>query len=250
VAKFAIVEALTKSGAGATMALRVQPLSIVDAIAEDIRRNLFSGALRSGTQLTEADVATSYDVARPTAKAAIEKLVAAGLLLRDVHKTARVPAMGPDDVRDLYFSRLWIESEAVRKLAARKIVPDTVLKAHHDVLALQQASAVEVTEPIVGFHSAIVSALGSQRMTRLFRNLMGEMRLCMANANYRHLLHPEIIAEEHRIILEQITVGNAEAAVAALAAHLSQAESRLVPWLEKELSPSKTEASTGSSHAI
>jgi DNA-binding GntR family transcriptional regulator len=227
------------------MALRVQPLSIVDAIAEDIRRNLFSGALPSNTQLTEADVASSYEVARPTAKAAIEKLVGEGLLLRGAHKTARVPALGPDEVRDLYFSRLCIESEAVRRLATRKMIPDAVLKAHYEVLALQQASAVEVTEPIVGFHLALVGALGSQRMTRLFRTLMGEMRLCMAHANYRHLLHPEMIAEEHRTILEQITVGNAEAAVVALAAHLMKAENRLVPSLEKELSPSRVEAATG-----
>ena len=73
------------------MALRVQPLSIVDAIADDIRGNLFNGALPGSTQLTEAEVATTYDVARPTAKAAIEKLVAEGLLLRGTHKTARVP---------------------------------------------------------------------------------------------------------------------------------------------------------------
>ena len=100
-------------GRGASMALRVQALSIVDAIADDIRGNLFSGALQSDTQLTEAEVAAGYEVARPTAKAAIEKLVAEGLLLRGTHKTARVPAIGADEVRDLDFARVCIESEVV-----------------------------------------------------------------------------------------------------------------------------------------
>jgi len=216
------------------MALRVQPLSIVDAIAEDIRRSLFNGALGSATQLTEAEVAATYDVARPTGKAAIEKLVAEGLLLRGTHKTARVPALGPDEVRDLYFSRLCIESEVVRRLAHGRILPEALSRANDDVVAVISASGTEVAEPVVRFHLALVGALGSPRLTRLFGTLMGEMRLCMAQMNYRRLLHPEIIAEEHKLILEQIAAGDPDKAVAALTAHLRQAEDRLVPSLERQ----------------
>jgi DNA-binding GntR family transcriptional regulator len=218
------------------MALRVQPLSIVDAIADDIRGNLFNGALPGSTQLTEAEVATTYDVARPTAKAAIEKLVAEGLLLRGTHKTARVPELGPDEVRDLYFSRLCIESEVVRRLAAGRILPEALVRANNDVVAVQSASGLEVTEPVIRFHLALVGALGSPRLTRVFGTLMGEMRLCMAQMNYRRLLHADLIAEEHKVILEQIAAGDPDGAVAALAAHLRQAENRLIPSLEKLVS--------------
>jgi DNA-binding GntR family transcriptional regulator len=218
------------------MALRVQPLSIVDAIADDIRGNLFNGALPGSTQLTEAEVATTYDVARPTAKAAIEKLVAEGLLLRGTHKTARVPELGPDEVRDLYFSRLCIESEVVRRLAAGRILPEALIRANNDVVAVQTASGLEVTEPVIRFHLALVGALGSPRLTRVFGTLMGEMRLCMAQMNYRRLLHADLIAEEHKVILEQIAAGDPDGAVAALAAHLRLAENRLVPSLEKLVS--------------
>ncbi len=218
------------------MALRVQPLSIVDAIADDIRGNLFNGALPGSTQLTEAEVATTYDVARPTAKAAIEKLVAEGLLLRGTHKTARVPELGPDEVRDLYFSRLCIESEVVRRLAAGRILPEALMRANSEVVAVQSASGIEVAEPVIRFHLALVGALGSPRMTRLFGTLMGEMRLCMAQMNYRRLLHADLIAEEHKVILEQIAAGDPDGAVAALAAHLRKAENRLVPSLEELVS--------------
>jgi DNA-binding GntR family transcriptional regulator len=218
------------------MALRVQPLSIVDAIADDIRGNLFNGALPGSTQLTEAEVATTYDVARPTAKAAIEKLVAEGLLLRGTHKTARVPELGPDEVRDLYFSRLCIESEVVRRLAAGRILPETLIRANNDVVAVQTASGLEVTEPVIRFHLALVGALGSPRLTRVFGTLMGEMRLCMAQMNYRRLLHADLIAQEHKVILEQIAAGDPDGAVAALATHLRLAENRLVPSLEKLVS--------------
>src|ERR1700691_4052420 len=222
------------------MALRVQPLSIVDAIADDIRGNLFNGALPGSTQLTEAEVATTYDVARPTAKAAIEKLVAEGLLLRGTHKTARVPELGPDEVRDLYFARLLIESEVVRRLAAARILPEALSRANNEVLALESPSGMELAEPVIKFHQALVGALGSPRLTRVFGTLMGEMRLCMAQMNYRRLLHADVIAEEHKVILEQIAAGNVDGAVAALTAHLRQAENRLVPSL-KGLAPTASE---------
>jgi DNA-binding GntR family transcriptional regulator len=223
------------------MALRVQALSIVDAIASDIRGNLFSGQLRSDTQLTEAEVAATYGVARPTAKAAIEKLVAEGLLLRGTHKTARVPAMGLDEVRDLYFSRLCIESEVVRRLAIAGTVPDIAAKANNEVVGLDSGSGMEVAEPVMRFHLGLVEALGSPRLSRLFGTLMGEMRLCMAQMSYRRLLHAPAIAEEHELILEEIASGNPEGAVAALADHLQRAENRLVPALE-ELTANSSEA--------
>jgi DNA-binding GntR family transcriptional regulator len=214
------------------MALRVQALSIVDAIAEDLRANLFSGVLRSDTQLTEAEVAATYGVARPTAKAAIEKLVAEGLLLRGTHKTARVPAMGPDEVRDLFFSRLCIETEVVRRLAARRMPPQAARQANDDVAAHDSGSGMEVAEPVMRFHLGLVEALGSPRLSRLFGTLMGEMRLCLAQMNYRHLLDAPAIALEQKRILEQIAAGNAEGAVAALTEHLRLAENRLLPMLE------------------
>jgi DNA-binding GntR family transcriptional regulator len=215
------------------MALRVKALSIVDAIAEDLRTNLFSGALRSDTQLTEAEVAATYGVARPTAKAAIEKLVAEGLLLRGTHKTARVPAMGLDEVRDLFFSRLCIETEVVRRLAARRMLPQAARKAADEVAALDSGSGMEVAEPAMRFHLGLVEALGSPRLNRLFGTLMGEMRLCMAQMNYRHLIDARAIAVEQKRILEQIAAGHPEGAVAALTEHLRLAETRLAPVIEE-----------------
>lgn len=215
------------------MAVRVQALSIVDAIADDIRANLFNGQLRSDTQLTEAEVAASYEVARPTAKAAIEKLVAEGLLLRGTHKTARVPAIGPDEVRDLYFARLCIESEVVRRLAAGAKLPASSRRANDEVSALEPGSGMQVAEQVIRFHLGLVSALGSPRLTRLFSTLMGEMRLCMAQMNYQRLLHAPVIAEEHTVILREIAAGNPDGAVAALEEHLRQAENRILPTLEE-----------------
>src|ERR1700722_18898442 len=115
------------------MAEQVRALSIVDAVAENLRRKLFAGDLGEEAFLTEARVASMYDIARPTARAAVERLVAAGLLVRGPHKTARLRTWGPDDVRDLYLSRRVFETEVVRRLALLGGVPEG-LRAANDEL--------------------------------------------------------------------------------------------------------------------
>ena len=64
-------------------------LSVIEAIAEDLKSQVLHQELAAGTPLTEVEVATRYDVARATAKAAIERLVAEKVLVRKNHKTAR-----------------------------------------------------------------------------------------------------------------------------------------------------------------
>ncbi|WP_307465751.1 hypothetical protein [Pseudarthrobacter oxydans] len=76
-------------------------------------------------------------MARPTAKAAIEKLVAEGLLVRGVHNTARVADLGPESVRDIYLARAYLESEVLRRLAAGRTVPAAAVQANQDIAALK-----------------------------------------------------------------------------------------------------------------
>lgn len=226
------------------MTVRVKPLSIVDAVAADMRNNIFAGVLLSGTQITESDIAGTYSVARPTAKAAIEKLVSEGLLLRGPHKTARVPVLGPGDVRDLYFNRTLIESQVVRYLAEQRLVPDEAVRVNKEVLARGEDSALGVIEPVIRFHTTLVAGLNSPRLSRLYATLIGEMRLCMVQMG-SELLRPKAIAAEHRQILDRIAAGDPEGAVLALNDHLRLAEGRRLPSLKVEATDSARTPVTG-----
>ena len=68
--------------------------SLVDALYGDIRERILTGELDAGTPLTEKHLSSTYDVARPTAKAAIERLVHEGLLRRGANKTRARPIAG------------------------------------------------------------------------------------------------------------------------------------------------------------
>ncbi|MCU1436565.1 MAG: transcriptional regulator, GntR family [Pseudarthrobacter sp.] len=210
------------------MAGRIAAVSIVDAIAADLRSRVFSGELRSGEALTETDIATSYDVARPTAKASIEKLVAEGLLDRGTHKTARVVELGPESVRDIYLARAYLESEVLRRLARTHDVPEEAVQANRDIAALKTGAPLDVVEPDMRFHTSLIDAVGNERISRMYRSLVGEVRLCMVRVQSLHLLDTELILAEHRRILELIEAGKGEAAAQLLDEHLGRARERLV----------------------
>jgi DNA-binding GntR family transcriptional regulator len=225
------------------MTVQVQAVSIVDAVAQDLRAKLFSGALTSSAQLTEADVAATYGVARPSAKAAIEKLVSEGLLLRGTHKTARVPSLTIEDVRDLYFTRTCIESEIARQLAILGRVPEGLTRVNRELRDAEPGSGLAIADPVTKFHVALANELNSPRVSRLFTSLMGEMRLCMAQMQYRQLLSATVIAEEHERIIVAIKSRSPERAAAAMSEHLDRACNRLLPVLEGEVQEARDRGS-------
>lgn len=216
--------------AGAPTGLHVP--SLVDAVYAATREKILTGQLAGGSPLTELDLATLYSVARPTAKSALERLVHEGLLRRASNKTARVPVLDSDDIRDIYFSRTLLEREVTMTLAKRQHAPDA---AQQTIQALRRVSRTEVARIVdidVQFHQALVDAIGSSRTNRLYQSLMGEVRLCMTQVMVHRPLSPHRIADEHMSILDAIVAGAPRRASDAVTAHLSSACDRFVDYLD------------------
>jgi len=219
------------------MVTRVRAVSVVEAIAGDLRDQILLGSTVQGSPLTEQDVARRYDVARPTAKAAIEALVFEGLLERKTHKTARVVRLGPEDVRDIYRSRANVESQVLRQLAAARSVPRQARAANAEILAMVDGSALDVVGPDMRFHTALIDAVDSPRTSRMYRSLVSEVTLCMAQVQERRLLPTRLIAAEHQGLLELLEAGDGDGAAALLAEHLGRARERLVEELGGDPGP-------------
>lgn len=208
-------------------------VSIVDAVIVDLRRRVLSGELGAGVALTEAEVADTYDIARTTAKAAIESLVSERLLVRKAHKTARVVTLTADDVRDIYRSRLLIEAPVLRQLAAGARVPDAARAAHDELVALAAGEPRDLVEPDMRFHRALVDAYGSERTSRAYGALASEVMLCMSHVQGAQLLSNELIVREHGEILDHLAAGDGEAAARLLAEHLERAAERLAELIDR-----------------
>lgn len=209
-------------------------VGVVDAVTAQLRGRILSGEIRSGDPLTEAAVSQSFGVARPSAKAAIEQLVASGLLVRTAHRSARVVGIDPETVRDVYRTRTRLESAALRDLAMTRTVPRAALEANAEILAMPPGPDPATVDPDLRFHTALIDALDSERTGRMYRSVLDEVRLCMAQVQGRRLLDAAAIAAQHADILTAVASGDGERAAALLDAHLSSAEERLVEALDAD----------------
>ncbi|MEV7133772.1 GntR family transcriptional regulator [Arthrobacter sp. NPDC093128] len=210
------------------MATQLMTVSVVQAIADDIRSRILRGEYPSDTSFTETDVAARYEVARPTAKAAIEKLVSESLLERPTNKTAKVMTLGPDDVRDIYLTRARLEKAVLLELAESRTVPPAAVAAQRDLERIDSGSGLDTVDPDMRFHMALVDSIGSPRTSRMYESLVSQVRLCMAQVQGLELVQPERIVREHQHLLDLIEAGDGPAATAFLDEHLSRPRERLV----------------------
>jgi DNA-binding GntR family transcriptional regulator len=209
--------------------------SVIDALEASLRDQILNQEIPVGAAIRETEVARAFDVARPTAKAAIERLLAAGLLTRDVHRSARVLTLSADDASDLYLARTVLEAGIVRRLAVGRTLPQEATATIEIMKDLDDnAPPKQYVAPDIEFHAALTAQVGSRRVSQMHAALMQQMQLCMAQVQAHHLLSPTVIVAEHERIAAAITEGAAETAARELETHLERARSVLVEFLRSD----------------
>jgi len=198
-----------------------------DAIYGDLRADILSQSVAPGATLTESAVALRFGVARPTAKMAIEKLVAEGLLHREKNQAARVPVLTREDVVDLMDARAVIEGAAVARLAQGGTIPADALAAHRRIGA-QDGESPEIATLDIAFHRALVTGQGSVRMQRMHSLLMGEIELCIGQVLAGRLRTAADVTSDHQHILDAVTAGDAALAEELTRAHIAVTRARLL----------------------
>jgi DNA-binding GntR family transcriptional regulator len=198
--------------------LPLHPVSAVGALADALRRRVLSGEIAPGTALPEQELSTLYGVARPTVREALAVLVHEGLLRRERHRSAQVAQVTEADLDDLMFVRRPLEDLMATALAGRRV--EEAEGALERMASLPgDAPWADVVAEHMALHQALVVAVGSPRLERLYAALAVETRLGLVRLRTvysdRHLL-----VAEHRDLLDTIGRGPAEAARRAVAAHL------------------------------
>lgn len=197
-----------------------------ETIADELRASILNQTDAPGSTITESAVALRFGVARPTARLAIDKLVADGLLRREAHRAARVPELSRADIVDLYDNRAVIEAEAMARLATSGTIPAEALAAHRALAGTEDFASYDIV-----FHRALVAGQSSPRLTRLHQLLMGEVELCIGQVQVAHLLTASEVHSQHQRILDAITAGDADAAARLTRDHIVGARDALLSHL-------------------
>ncbi|HEY3467958.1 MAG TPA: GntR family transcriptional regulator [Amycolatopsis sp.] len=205
----------------------LQTTTTRDALVAEVRRRILSGSLEPGTPLTEQGLATTFGVARPTVRSALQELVARHLVVR-AGRSLRVPLLTGDDVRDLFTVRLPLEITATRLIIEQARPMDAAERALAGLESLPPAAGwSERVEAHTAFHLALVDAAGSPRLSRIYPPLQEEMQLCLARLRESYP-DPRTLAVEHRRLLEVIAAGDVAAAEAEMTDHLARARDGLL----------------------
>ena len=191
-----------------------------ESVAERLRASIITQVDAPGSTITETAVALRYGVARPTARLAIDRLVADGILRREAHRAPRVPELSRDDIVDLYDNRAVLESAAI---GALRSVPEDALAAHHALTTTADFAAHDIA-----FHRALVAAQPSIRLARLHSLLMGEIELCIGQVQAHQLVPVTDVAAQHQRILDAVTAGDALAAGDLAGAHVDASGAALL----------------------
>lgn len=199
--------------------LPLRPVSTVGALADALRSRVLSGEIEPGTPLPEQEIAASYGVARPTVREALASLVHEGLLRRERNRSAYVPEVTIADLQDLMYVRRPLEDLMAQAVAGRRVPAAEAALSRWDALPADAPWSETVAEHMA-LHEALIEAAGSGRLVRLYAALAAETRLGMVRLRevYRD---KDVLVREHRELLDAIAAGPAQAARAAVAAHLS-----------------------------
>ena len=198
------------------------PTILPEAIYDELRARVIDQTYAPGATVTESAVASSFSVARPTAKMAIERLVADGLLRREAHHAARVPQLDRNDIIDLFDNRALVEGEAVARLAAAGILPPAAIAANRAIVEGTPFAAHDIA-----FHRALVAGQPSTRLIKLHDSLMGEVELCIGQVQAAHLLTAEEVGMQHQGILDAILAGDSALASRLSTEHIAGSRDRL-----------------------
>lgn len=203
-----------------------------DTIYDELRGGILSQVAAPGNTFTESALALRFGVSRPTAKLAIERLVAEGLLRRESHSAARIPELSREDIVDLFENRAIIEGAALSKLAAGGTIPAVALAAHR---ALQAGADIDAPSAVldIAFHRALVTGQASTRLMRMHSLLMGEIELCIGQVQANHLRTASDVSRQHQGILDAVTAGNSALAARLTREHIDESRERLLEHVDR-----------------
>ena len=203
--------------------LAVQPISTTEAVVASLRARILDGKIQPGVRLPEVELAMEFGVARPTVRATIQTLCHEGLLVRERNRSAHIPVLTRDDILDLFSVRIPLECLVVREVLERgaSLTPTREAMAVMEALP-DDAGWHQVVAADGAFHHALVNAVGSPRLERLYGALSGEIRLCVAQLR-PSWASPSAIGHEHHEVLDVLESGDVRAAEARMTAHLERA---------------------------
>ena len=190
-----------------------------------LRSDIVSGVFSLGEQLNEAQLARQLGVSRGPLREAMQRLIQDGLLYCKPHRGVFVPELIEEDLVDIYFAREAIETSALRRVMssgnAIEVAKRLMIEVNNMVAALERDDWNSIVDHDLRFHTQLVDAAESRRLSRMYSVLIDETRLCLYLLVSGFQGRKDFI-EEHLALTDRLAAEDSSGALAAIRNHLQQ----------------------------
>jgi DNA-binding GntR family transcriptional regulator len=209
-------------------------LSAAVTVADRLRTDILSGALLPGERLIELNLAERYGVGRAAVRAALVELDGEGLVQREANRGATVRRVSLTEAIEITEARGVLEG-LIARLAAERATDDERSELADIVAGMEQAVAGadpgSYSELNRRFHRRL-REIGRHEVSQ---DLVDNLRNRAVHHQYRLSMVPgraDESLDQHRAVAAAVIAGDADAAEAAMRAHLDSVASVLRHWHE------------------
>lgn len=201
-------------------------ISLVDRVVTIARERILSGEYEPGARLRLHHLAEEAGVSLIPVREALRILEADRLVVTVPNKGARVADLSIEDMRDLYATRILLESAALR--TSRPLSRGQAASLKETLLLMRAANEADERDKFLELHRQFHFGLYAQTTSNWLSNLIEV--LWNHTERYQRLSLParhDGAEAEHRRVLRALEKGENENAAAAIQTHL-ESTARLV----------------------
>ncbi len=208
------METAKSSSPSAAPSARARPSRQSDLAFDALRQAILRCELAPGVLVSEADLATRFQLRRAATRVALERLSTVGLLRPLPRRGYLVKPITLRDVNDLFQLRTIIETAAVR-LAAGRVDAEGLRRLDRVCTAGyrpgDRASEADFLRANSAFHLMVAAAAGNDRLVAMEAQLLAEMeQLFHFGLSQRD--RSREMQQEHQALIDALASGDADAA--------------------------------------
>ena len=211
----------------------IRPRLVVDDVYDQLVVLIVDGHVSPEDALSIDALAREFGVSTSPVREALARLESTGLIRRMAMRGYRVaPALDAAELSELMDARLLIEPGAARRAAQAPARAHTVATLDESVTDLAEAprgssyeSFRDYYEADRRFHHAVVVGTGNRFVLQSYEALGGQFQRFRLFSG-RGVTDAEATIAEHRAVRDAISAGDADAASAAMRAHLEGVKRR------------------------
>jgi DNA-binding GntR family transcriptional regulator len=215
--------------------MTASPLKLRDRAYDSFTERLLSREIKPGQFVSQRELVEITNMPLGAIRELIPRLEAEGLITTVPQRGMQVAHVDLSLIRNAYQFRLFLESQATALYAlARSDDAIAELRASHEAI-IRRAEAGE-KEALIddaertdrSLHEAIIDHLDNEIISNAFRVNWIKIKLIRRNETrlYAELVIP--VFRDHMKVIEAIERKDAEAAVAAMTAHITMSRARAI----------------------